>query len=247
MTATVDPGEYSGQISRNDIGLRTRDYLEAIKFWAAHPDPRIQGVVFCENSGADLHSFERAGAGFSSTREFEVLSFHGNTRPPNVHYGYAELGTIDYACHNSTLLKKSRHFVKVTGRYVFPRIAPLIDSLDEDLLVALDCRRAYRGEGGVRLRARTQLMVFEREFYTGVLQGTREQMLGNCPSIEEFLAQKLLPLYRDGTPGIYLRWKVECPTFGYAAARNEKHAGPWQRLKNALRSTCRWIVPAIWL
>jgi hypothetical protein len=247
MTATVDPGEYSGQVSRNSVNLRTRDYLEAIKFWAAHPDPRIQGVVFCENSGAESHIFKAAAAAFSSTRAFEVLSFHGNTQPHDMHYGYAELGAIDYACDKSALLKKSRHFVKVTGRYLFPRMTRLIDSLDDDLLVAVDCRRAYRGESGVRLRARTQLMVFEREFYEDVFQDTREQMLGNCSHIEEFLAQKLLPLYRSRAPGIYLRWKVECPTFGFSAASDKKYASAQERLKNAIRSTCRWMIPALWL
>ena len=123
----------------------------------------------------------------------------------------------------------------------------LIDSLDDDLLIAVDCRRAYRGESGVRLRARTQLMVFEREFYERAFQGTREEMLGNCSHIEEFLAQKLLPLYQDRTPGIYLRWKVECPTFGYGAAHDKRYASAQERLKNAIRSTCRWMIPAVWL
>ena len=75
MTATVDPGEYAAQLSRATSDLRTRDYLEAIRFWAAHPDARIQGVVFCENSGADLRIFESEAVRFSSTRALEVLGF----------------------------------------------------------------------------------------------------------------------------------------------------------------------------
>jgi hypothetical protein len=247
MTATVDPGEYSGQIDRTGSNLRTRDYLEAIKFWATHPDPRIESVVFCENSGADLRAFEGVAGKFPSTRRFEVLGFRGNTRPHDVHYGYAELGIIDYACEKSMLLQNCRHFAKATGRYLFPGISLLIESLDEDLLAAVDCRRAYRRESGVRLRARTQLMIFEREFYKRVLAGTREQMLGNCSHIEEFLAQKLLPLYRHRTRGVYLRWKVECPALGYDAGRNKNYGAPRERIKNAIRATCRRIMPDLWL
>jgi hypothetical protein len=248
MTAAVNPGDYSEQTSRKNSNLRTRDYLEAIRFWGTHQDRRIQGVILCENSGADLRVFETAAAGFSRMRAFEVLGFRGNTRrPPEMHYGYSELGIIDYACRNSMLLKKYRHFIKVTGRLLFPRITPLIDSLDDDLLVAVDCRRAYRREGGVRLRARTQLMVFERDFYDRVLWGTRDEMIGNCSHIEEFLAQKLLPLYQNQTRGIYLRWKVECPAVGYGGAYDRKYASIGERLKNTIRSTCRRMIPMVWL
>jgi hypothetical protein len=247
MTATVNPGEYAGQISHNRSDLRISDYLEAIRFWGNHPDPRIKGVVFCENSGADHHIFEIAAAEFRCTRGFEVLAFQGNTRPHGMHYGYAELGTIDYACQNSLLIKKHRHFIKVTGRLVFPRLTPLVDTLDDDTLAAVDCRRAYRAENGAPLRARTQMMVFEREFYARVLLGAREEMLGNCSHIEEFLAQKLLLLYQGRTPGIYLRWKVECPALGYGAAYNKNYASARERLKDTIRSTCRWLIPSIWL
>ena len=247
MTATVDPGEYAAQLSRATSDLRTRDYLEAIRFWAAHPDARIQGVVFCENSGADLRIFESEVVRFSSTRALEVLGFRGNARPAGVHHGYAELGTIDYACHNSTLLKNCRRFAKVTGRYLFPRITRLIDSFDDDLLAAVDCRRAYRREGGVRVRARTQLMFFAREFYEEELGGTREQMLGNCSHIEEFLPQKLFPLYQRRTAGIYLRWKLECPAVGYDARRNKDYAAAREILKTAIRSACRRFLPPMWL
>lgn len=193
-----------------------------------------------------MRDFEATASSFSS-RAFELLSFSGNTRPPGLHYGYDELGAIDYACEHSVLLRKCRHFIKVSGRFLFPRITKLIDTLEDDLRVAIDCRRAYREESGVRLRARTQLIVFEREFYRQFLLGAREEMLGNCSHIEEFLAQKLQPLYRERMSGIYLRWEVECPTFGYDAASNKKHSSGQEKLKNIVRSACRRIMPAIWL
>jgi hypothetical protein len=247
MTATVHPGEYAEQIRRNSTDLRTRDYLQAIKFWVEHPDSRIKGVVFCENSGADLGVFQRRAKDVFSRRPFEALGFFGNCRPPNVHYGYAELGTIDYACRNSRLLNEYPHFAKATGRYIFPKISALVDSLEDELRVAVDCRRAYHSEAGVCLRLRTQLMFFQRTFYQRVLQGKREQMLGNCSHIEEFIAQKLFPLYRDGTPGVYLRWKVECPTFGHGAASDKPYASSFETVKNTTRAFCRWMMPMLWL
>jgi hypothetical protein len=261
MTATVDPGAYAEQIVRNDVDLRIQDYLAAIKFWAAYPDPRIKGVVFCENSGVKVHALEAAAAEFSSARAFEVLSFQGNTPPAwcaqcganmiapewAVHYGYAELGTIDYACLNSSLLRKYRYFIKVSGRLVFPKLTSVINSLGDDTLAVVDFRRAYRKEGGIRLKARTQIMFFEREFYEQVLLGRRVEMLGSSCHIEEFLAQKLLPLYQKQRPGIYLRFKMECPAVGYSAADNKNYAGIPERFKCEMRSLLRRLLPSLWL
>ena len=81
MTATVDPGEYSGQVSRNASRSGTRDYLEAIKFWAAHPDRRIQGVVFCENSGADSAHLRRGGCWISFNESVRGAEFSWKYAP----------------------------------------------------------------------------------------------------------------------------------------------------------------------
>jgi hypothetical protein len=247
MTATVAPGAYADQILRSGIDVRLQDYLSAMRFWAAYPDPRIGGVVLCENSGTGADALQAEAARLSTpARPFEVITFEGNHKPAGVHYGYAELGSIDHACRNSRLLPTCRFFVKVTGRFRFPRLSALLDTLDNDLLVAMDCRRAYRSEGGFPLRARTQLIVFDRAFYERTLMGAREQMPGHFAHIEAFLPHLLRPLHQARMAGICLRHAVECPPEGFSAYQDTAYGRPSERIKVAIRGLGRRLLPALW-
>ena len=246
MTATVDPGPYADQITRSATDVRLQDYLAAMQFWASDPDPRIHGVVLCENSGSGEDALRAEAARLSTpTRPFEVITFQGNHKPAGVHYGYAELGSIDHACQNSRLLGECRFFVKVTGRFRFPGLGALLDTLSDDTQVAMDCRRAYRTEGRGPLRARTQLIVFQRAFYKHTLMGTREQMPGNFVHIEEFLPHLLLPLHRSGVVGVNLRHAVECPPEGFGAYLDRAYGRPTERIRIFVRGVVRARTPRL--
>ena len=80
-------------------------------------------MVFCDNSGADLDDIRRACRSTMGRRPVEVLGFEGNDRPEGMHYGYAELGTLDYVLDHSDLIDGARHFAKVTGQPCTPAVA----------------------------------------------------------------------------------------------------------------------------
>jgi hypothetical protein len=245
MTATLNPGPYADVVKRGDPRLRAEDYARALQFWAAFPDFRIKGIVFCENSGGDPErSLRPMLAGSPPHREIEWLEFKGNTRPKGMHYGYSELGALDYALTHSQLLAETSVFLKVTGRLTFPHISELLNTFDDDVRFAADCRRSYRSETGPPIRARTELMLFEKSFYIDHLYGRREEMLG-CSHIEEFIALKMLPLknHRD----VVLRFKTECPPAGVAAHSGVQYQTGRHLLKSKLRQVLRRIAPRFWL
>lgn len=244
MTATIDPGIYRESVFLKDKDLRIREYIEALHYWLSHPDMRMAGVVFCENSGFG-YMLEKHFENADTSRPLELLSYSGNVRPPAVHYGYAELGIIDHAVENSKILQSCEHFVKVTGRLTFPRISRLLNTLDDTLEVAVDHRHSYRNEAGPRLRARTQLMVFKTTFYKTTFFHRRDEMLGRYSHIEEFVAAKLLEYQKK--PGVVLRWKIECPPIGSKGHGEGRYTVGTAWLKTKLRGCIRRLLPSLWL
>ncbi len=244
MTATLSPGSYANAVCLSEIQVRTDDYITALRFWLQHRDPRISGIVFCENSGSCCKAVAEQVADVTSIRPVELLGFFGNEQQSGVHYGYSELGIIDYALENSRILRLSEYFVKVTGRLTFPCISRLLDTLDENLEVAVDHRRSYRNESEPPLRARTQLMVFQTRFYRTVFFRRRDEMLGCYSHLEQFVAAKLLP-YRNQL-GVTMRWKNECQPVGFTAHGQGHYETGKARLKSKLRGFLRRFAPGIW-
>lgn len=242
LTATIDPGIYGTQSKRSNPLERLADYEAALGFWGNLDDSRVGSVVFCENSGWDLRCF---GALADRARiPIELLSLDHNDRPAGMHYGYSELGLIDHALARSALLQTHPYFIKVTGRLTFPSISRLLDSLPIRFDAVVDHRRRYRHEWGVDTRARTQLMVFRSDFYRRHLLGTREEMIGNCTYIEEFLAQKLAARAGDGV--VVRRFPVECAPRGIGGNGTRFDTFP-ALCKNVSRGIARRLMPTLWL
>lgn len=243
LTATIDPGLYSGRVRRASPQERLRDYLEALNFWIRLPDTRITGIVFCENSGASIETLEQAA--MSSKIPIEFLSFTGNTKPVGVHYGYSELGIVDYAVRESTIIHTHKHFIKATGRLMFPRITELLNRIDAHYDCIVDHRLKYRREGGCHFRARTQLMFFAKGFYERYLLDSRDEMIGSCSHIEEFLAQKLDLM--KSNPQVKRRFPIECPPMGLPGSRSDSYQSAAILCKNFARGLIRRVYPAWWL
>jgi hypothetical protein len=243
MTATINPGEYIGDLKRNDARIRLSEYRRGLRFWTTFDDTRLKGVVLCENSGADIDAF--ADLVSKSPRPVEVLGFDGNKKPPMVHYGYSELGIIDNVFRESRLLGNCAYFMKATGRLTFPRISDLLDTIWSEFDAVVDHRRKYRHETGYYLRARTQLMLFSREFYLAHFLDRRDEMIGRYSHIEEFVAEKLGELPKSTR--IIKRFKVECQPHGFSAFDNKSYQSFETRCKNYVRALARRMFPALWI
>ena len=55
LTATIDPGQYKLDLMRYDPAQRLSDYEQSLLFWETVNNSRLEGIIFCENSGADLN------------------------------------------------------------------------------------------------------------------------------------------------------------------------------------------------
>ena len=129
LTATVTPSQ-GVTVKRSDPKLRQKDYLEALRFWLHHPDPRLDNILFVENSGNDLRLFRELvhDENFRS-KDVEFVSTLPMSVPSGLHYGWAELKMLDEAFEVSRLVGQSSHLIKVTGRLTFPEISAWLDSI----------------------------------------------------------------------------------------------------------------------
>jgi hypothetical protein len=123
LTATIDPGRMPF-VLRRDPALRLRDYGAALERWSRTD----RDVVFCENSGWDLSSLERIGAG---NPRIEFLQVRADD-DPRQGKGRAELRLIRHALEHSATLRNARAFVKLTGRHQLHEEGRFLDALDFD-------------------------------------------------------------------------------------------------------------------
>lgn len=242
LTATIDPGLFSIDSSRYDPTVRLGDYEKALKYWGQLRDSRIAGIVFCENSGASLAGLEKLCGNLYNSVEF--IGFSGNEKPGFVHYGYNELGIIDFAILHSKTISQNKYFIKVSGRLSCLNISAILDCLPSDFDAMVDHRKKYRRESGVGFRARTEVMIFKVDFYRDNIYQTRSQMLGNCSHIEEFLAQKLLKY----SPSMVIRrFPLECVVNGVSGAFGSSYFSFFRKIKRLIRSIIRRFFPMYWI
>jgi hypothetical protein len=245
LTACIDPSTGPARIDRSDPAVRLRDYSDALKFWLSYPDPRLRSILFLENSGYALDSLEQLVTQHNPyDKSVEFMQVENNNFPPELDYGYPELGLLDAAIETSELARHSRYLIKVTGRIVFPRLTELLNSLPDDYLFAVDCRVPMLPSGkppGVY----ASLMIFSRTFYHDQLLDIKAKMNAVLCNVETMLYLKLLD-YLD-TPGAILRWPVEASPVGHGAHWNKSYQAPSSRVKNAIRSFSRVVCPRLWV
>lgn len=240
MTATIRPPS----LPEADMAGRLEQYRRALEFWLAYPDRRISGVVFCDNSGANVASLQGA-ATCSHHRELEFVCGAENTIPEGMHYGYAELGIIEHALRTSRLLRNAGVFAKATGRLAFPCFTTLLDRLPRAFDCAIDYYRAPRHLKGM-YRARTQLMLFSPRFYEDALLDTRHAMrLQGISHIEEAIPAVLKPEEHRDSERCIFRWPVECIPSG-VGGNGERYDGLMYQAKSRVRGVLRSVAPWWW-
>ena len=248
ITATVNPGDYADALKHEFIGSREKDYENALRFWLTLDAPQLGDIVFCENSNFDLTLLKENIAAFAKTekveRTIEWLSFDGNNRPEGFHYGYAELGLIDYAVQISTLLKRYSYFVKATGRLTFPNISRLLNVLPSNYDFAADWHRFPKDKTSPR-RVRTQLLFFKASFYKTHLLSKRNSMTKDQSHVEELLAKILWPL--RSRYDLICRFPIECQPEGVSASHGTRYNSGVSKIKSIIRGVLRRVAPNLWM
>jgi len=221
--------------------------IQSLLFWLnLNPRP-YSGIIFCENSGSSLSVIKdmlKVRVSDEQILAIEWLSFKGNQRPIGMHYGYSELGILDYAVENSLLLRNSQYFIKVTGRLMFPKINQLVNLLPHQFDLVADFHR-YKQDQLFPLRVRTQLFFACVDFYKAELYDIRKKMNSNVSYIEELLAKELWELRKD--KDILCRFPCECQPRGVSAAIGSNYESLLNRLKSYIRAILRKLFRTIWL
>jgi hypothetical protein len=242
LTATITPGTHV-EIVRSDPAIRRADYLRAFRFWLAHPDPRLKRILLMENSGADMSAFHALAQ--ASAKQVEILSQPQQAPPAGLHYGYSELVLLDAALERSTLRRETTHMAKATGRLVFPDLPRLLNRMPAAYELAVDARRNLPFRRSANGSIPTQLFLSSHAFYDKHLRKSYLDLRPDYPFyIENLFYDRIMALPRS--PGVMLRWPVNCEPRGFAAHAAKRYDSAHRLLITGFRSALRVMAPDWW-
>lgn len=250
LTSTISPAR-GAHVNRADPELRRKDYMEALAFWLRLSDSRLTRIVFIENSGANLESFEKLVLASNPHRkEVEFISTEAREIPDGIQHGWGELRMLDEGLSRSRLVGEATHFVKATGRLVFPSIKRLIDHLPKNFDVLVDCRiPAGEYRRGAALipalierrgaYATTQLAVFRAATYSAYFRGLHAVMKPWTRSgvMECAIYDRLREI--AGEIKIVWRFPVNCDPVGIGARYGVEYRCRSRKVMSAVRAALR--------
>ena len=250
LTATVTPSA-GVQVQRNDPVTRREDYKRGFRFWLKNADPRINRVLFLENSGEDLTYLRKIVEEENTfAKAVEFISTPCVAVPAGLHYGWGELKMLDYGLSQSRLVKETSHLIKATGRFTFPNISKLLDRTPADCDVMVDCRipaSSYRK--GLNLipallkrqgaGLTTQLTIFSHRFYQTHILGLVDTMkpFGYPAMMEPLIYDEVTKM--EHSDGVYLRFPVNCDPSGVGASLGDVYDSKTRRVVRLLRAASR--------
>jgi hypothetical protein len=248
MTACVDPSQGEYRLNRADPTLRLEDYKTALRFWLSLPDQRIRKILFIENSNYPLDRLKSiAGQENPLKKSIEFISLDCNWYPPGGHYGYAELRMLDLGLQQSQLRKSTTHMIKVSGRFRFPGVTRLLNSLPAEFDAVADARAWLSLHKRLeRPYVTTQIILFAHDFYRNHLQDCyRELESGTESHMEVIYYRKLAEL--SGGNKVIFRFPCNVSPVGLPAHRSRSYTHPSQIVVNGIRAVVRRVLPNWWI
>ncbi len=258
MTGTITPmAEAGGAVTRRaDPAVRRADYENALRFYLSLPNGVLDGILFCENSGSDLSSFEEI-----ATREnpngipVEFASTVSDC-PPEYGKGHSEMLIMDraYESHVKQADPETR-FWKVTGRLVFPNIARIIARAPKAFDVYIDMRLvpSFLSFFGTDRWADTRLFAYTPRGYEEQFLGRRSLVgtperkhLKNSHVVELMFFDHLYEASKTN-PRIVPRMRTQPVIIGVGAVSLKNYNDTASKAKNLVRSLSRRLVPSLWL
>ena len=121
LTACVNP---NGMIftALQDSNERQRQYEDALNYYLTQTGVTI---VFVENTGCD---FSSKYSEYIQQGRLEYITFQGNDYDKTLGKGYGEYKILMYADQHSSVLRRHRYVVKITGRIKVLNINKLLAS-----------------------------------------------------------------------------------------------------------------------
>lgn len=261
MTASIAPAPHRHNL-RTDPKVRLSDYKSALHFWLNHPHPKLNKILFLENTGYDLTELKAIVETSNPwNKEVEFISMHKNDIPEGRHYGYGEMLMLDEGLSKSYLRMRTSHMIKATGRLVFPSIGRLVERLPEHFDIFVECRipiNAFKYDGNplrvIRQRTKAytscQLMIFSHQFYEKELQKLYFNLSAQGPGCYPYLIENLLYdriIQFEGQRGVYLRWPVNVEPAGFAGHGSKRYDSAGRRAISAIRAALRILAPEVWI
>jgi hypothetical protein len=247
MTACVDPSAGEYRLHRADPAVRCQDYKAALRFWLRFRDPRIQDILFIENSNYPLEEFKSIAARDNPhSKNVEFIGLDCNWYPRGGHYGYAELRMLDLGLQISHLRNSTTHMIKVSGRFRFPSLSRLLDRLPPSFDAVADARTWSIAKRLDRPYVTTPIILFAHEFYRAHLQESyRDLERGAESHMETIFYRKLCEL----SAGHEIIWRFPCNVspIGLPAHRDRSYTHPRQLMADGLRAAARRVLPNWWI
>jgi hypothetical protein len=245
MTATVTPASGIGNSVRMDPQLRLDEYLRAFRYYAALSDELVSGIVLLENSGCSFAAFEKAAAEAGPGKQFVFLSTRADY-PAEKGKGYGEFFMLDQGvAHLRQLgLPGDTRLWKVTGRLIVKNMAAVLRAAPAAFDLYADFRHlplVGRRLGGNHW-LETRLLACTLDGYERYLRGH----YGDGYVIEQAFHDRLYPLARSDRR-IVPRFRLDVRFDGFSGYSNKSYSSPEYRLKGAIRSFTRTVMPFLWL
>lgn len=145
ITGCISPVKQNYLVLTN-VNERLKQYIKSIRYYIEETD--FQKIIFCDNSNYNYdHKDDIYNIARSKGKKFEWLSFSGNTQKiVSFGKGYGEGEIIKYVLKNSTLIKSSSYFAKVTGRLIITNINSILKNINlksYDILMNADIYRKH--------------------------------------------------------------------------------------------------------
>ena len=239
-----------------DPAVRRAQYEAALRFYLSRPGGMIDGILFCENSDADLSSLEVI-ARDENPAGIPVRFFSQKADcPAEYGKGHSELQLMDRAWEAEIRGKaESSRWWKITGRLEIANIETLIATAPKDFEIYLDLRMVpgvLRFFGTDRW-ADTRIIAFTPEGYRKHLLGMKRvvgtpdhAVMANHHVPELSLFPYLLASWEAGE-GVAPRFTRQPVMIGVGAESLKQYNDLNARTKNLVRSAARRLAPSLWL
>lgn len=238
LSATINPKGMTF-LALHNIEERRRQYLAALKALLTDPSPDIGGIVWVENSGADLTAIRELVADQNKfNRPIDIISLDLNDYPRDLGKGYGEFRALDQGLAKSPLSDKFSHIVKMTGRLSVANLGSILRHFPATFDICADIRpeSADASKGFMD----TRLMAVSRDFYFEKALGLYHEM-NDANAVYAETAFYNLARKSAGDAVIYPRLPREPRWIGHAGTDGTPYDDLSQRLKRPYKIVRRAI------
>lgn len=162
ITGCISPIRTQKNLYLKNVEQREKQYIDSIEYYICNTS--IKWIVFCENS--NFHSKYLDSLiilAEKNNKKFEWISFEGDSfKVQERGKGYGEGEIVKYALEKSEVLKKTKYFLKVTGRLKVLNINSICNKLSFCPAFNYDIYRTNAYD--------TRFYFVEKEFYIKYLE-----------------------------------------------------------------------------